>query len=144
MLHIRLNSFPVFRNYRDIDLALRFMDVLANAQISMNWNLLLNFAKLKQGMFKLHFSSYWSNVGTRGSWNVWICWPLGKRLGPKKLFWPVRLVFSTNRAVETLLTVHQKFFVNFKYSYRNRAIYELRYQFGSVYKSFMFIICTYS
>ena len=37
MLHTRLNNFPVFRNYRDIDFAVRCMDVLAtNAQISMN------------------------------------------------------------------------------------------------------------
>ena len=36
VLHTRLNNFPVFRNYRDIDFALRCMDVLAtNAQISM-------------------------------------------------------------------------------------------------------------
>ena len=37
MFHTRLNNFPVFRNYRDIDFALRCMDVLAtNAEISMN------------------------------------------------------------------------------------------------------------
>ena len=55
------------RNYRDIDFALccmRCMDVLeANDQISMNWNLILNFEKLKQGIFKRLFSSYWPNVG---------------------------------------------------------------------------------
>ena len=37
MFHTRLDNFPVFRNYRDIDFALRCMDVLAtNAQISKN------------------------------------------------------------------------------------------------------------
>ena len=37
----RLNDFSAFRNYRDIDFALRCMDVLAtNTQISMNWNLM--------------------------------------------------------------------------------------------------------
>ena len=37
LLHIRLNNFPVFRNYRDIDFVLGYMDVLAtNAQISLN------------------------------------------------------------------------------------------------------------
>ena len=38
----RLNNFPVFRKNRDIEFALRCMDVLAtNAQISMNRNLML-------------------------------------------------------------------------------------------------------
>ena len=37
MFHTRLNKFPVFRNYRDIDFVLRCVNVLAtNAQISMN------------------------------------------------------------------------------------------------------------
>ena len=37
MFHTRLNNVPVFRNYRDINFALRCMDVLAtNAQIKMN------------------------------------------------------------------------------------------------------------
>ena len=30
MFHTRLNNFPVFRNYRDIDFALRCIDVLSN------------------------------------------------------------------------------------------------------------------
>ena len=52
-LHTRLNNFPVFRNYRDIDFALRCMDVLAtNAQTSVNRNLMLNFVQLKQRIFK--------------------------------------------------------------------------------------------
>ena len=56
--------FFVFRNYRDIDFALCCMDVLAtNAQISMNWNLMLNFVNLKQRIFKRHSTSYWPNVG---------------------------------------------------------------------------------
>ena len=51
--HTRLNNIPVFRNYRDIDFALRCMDVLAtNAQISMYCNLMLNFVKFKQRIFK--------------------------------------------------------------------------------------------
>ena len=29
MFHTRMNNFPVFRGYRDIDFALRCMDVLA-------------------------------------------------------------------------------------------------------------------
>ena len=29
MFHTRLNNFPVLRNYRDIDFALRYMDVQA-------------------------------------------------------------------------------------------------------------------
>ena len=37
MIHTRLNNFPVFRNYRDIDFALPCVDVLAtSAQMSMN------------------------------------------------------------------------------------------------------------
>ena len=53
MFHIRLNNFPVFRNYRDIQFALHCMDDLAtDAKISMNWNLMLNFAKVKQRIFK--------------------------------------------------------------------------------------------
>ena len=36
-----------------------------NAQISMNWNLMLNFVKLKQRIIKRHSSSYWPNVGVR-------------------------------------------------------------------------------
>ena len=37
MFHTRLNNLPVFRNYRDVDFALRYTDVLeTNAQISMN------------------------------------------------------------------------------------------------------------
>ena len=64
MLHTCLNNFHVFRNYRDINFAMRCMDVLAtNAQISMNWNLMLNFVKLKQKIFKRHSTSYWTNVG---------------------------------------------------------------------------------
>ena len=64
MLHTRLNNFPVFRNIRDIDFALRCMVVLAtNTQISMNGNLMLNFVKLKQRIFKRHSISYWFNVG---------------------------------------------------------------------------------
>ena len=34
MFHTRLNNFPVFRNYRDIDFALSCMDVLAKSQCS--------------------------------------------------------------------------------------------------------------
>ena len=68
MLHIRLNNFPVFRNYRDIDFALRCMAVLAtNAKIAMNRYLILNFVKLKQRLFKRHSTSYWPNVGV-GYW----------------------------------------------------------------------------
>ena len=64
MFHIRLNNFPVFRNYRDIVFALHCMDDLAtNAKISMNWNLMLNFVKLKQRIFKRHSSFYWPNAG---------------------------------------------------------------------------------
>ena len=64
MLHIQLNNFLVLRNYRDIDFALRCIDVLAiNAQISMNLNLMLNFVKLKHRIFKRHSTSYWPNVG---------------------------------------------------------------------------------
>ena len=64
MIHTRLNNFPVFRNYRDIDFALRCMDVLAtNAQMSMNRKLMLNFVKLRQRIFKRHSTSYWPNVG---------------------------------------------------------------------------------
>ena len=53
-----LNHFPFFRNYCDIDFALRCVDVLAtNAQISMNWNLMLNFV-----IFKRHSTTSWPNV----------------------------------------------------------------------------------
>ena len=46
--HTCLNNIPGFRNYRDIDYALCCVDVLAtNAQISVYWNLMLNFVKLK-------------------------------------------------------------------------------------------------
>ena len=63
MLHTRLN-FLVSQNYRDIDFALRCMDILAtNVQISMNSNLMLNFMKLKQRIFKALSTSYWPNVG---------------------------------------------------------------------------------
>ena len=64
MLHTRLNNFPAFRNYRDIDFVLRCMDVLAtSAQISMNCNLILNFVALKHRIFKRHSTSYWPKVG---------------------------------------------------------------------------------
>ena len=60
MLHAPLNNFPVFRNYRNIDFALRCMDILAtNAQISM----MLNLVKLKQRIFKRHSTSHWPNNG---------------------------------------------------------------------------------
>ena len=36
MLHTRLNNFPVFRNYRDIDFALCCMDVLAKKRSNLN------------------------------------------------------------------------------------------------------------
>ena len=55
--------FSVFKTYRDTDFALRCMDILAtHAQISMNWNLMLNFVKLKQRIFNWHASSYWPNI----------------------------------------------------------------------------------
>ena len=64
IFHTRFSNFPVFRNYRDIGFALRYMDVLATSdQISMNWNLMLNFVKFKQSTFKRQPSSYWPNVG---------------------------------------------------------------------------------
>ena len=64
MFQTRLNSFPVFRNYHDIDFALGCMDVLAtNAQISMNWNLMLNFVNIKQSIFNRQPTSYWRNAG---------------------------------------------------------------------------------
>ena len=64
MFHTRLNHFPVFRNDRDIDFALHCLDVLAtNAQISINGNVMLNFVKLNQRIFKRHSSTYWPNVG---------------------------------------------------------------------------------
>ena len=58
IFHTRLINFLVFRNYRDIDFALRCM----HAQISMNWNFMLNFVKLKQRIFKRLSSSYWPTV----------------------------------------------------------------------------------
>ena len=64
MFHTRLNNFPVFRNYRDIDFALRCMAVLAtNIQIQMKRNLMLNFVTIKQRISKRRSSSYWPNVG---------------------------------------------------------------------------------
>ena len=64
MFHTRLNHFLVFKHCRDVDFALRYMDVLAtNAQISMNGNLMLNFMKLKPRIFKRHSTSYWPNDG---------------------------------------------------------------------------------
>ena len=64
MFLTRLDNFPIFRNYRDIDFALRCMDVLAtNAQISKNLDLMLNFMQLKQRISKRHSSSYWPNFG---------------------------------------------------------------------------------
>ena len=64
MVHTSLNNFPVFRNYRDIDFTWRCLDVLVtNAELSMNWNLMLNFVKLNQRIFKRHPSSYWPYVG---------------------------------------------------------------------------------
>ena len=69
MLYTDLNNFPVFRNYRDIDFALRYMDVLAtNAPVSMNRNLMLNFVKLKHRIFKRPSSSYWPNVEIGDTW----------------------------------------------------------------------------
>ena len=45
-------------------IAISILDVqTANAQISMNWNLMLNFVKLKQTIFKRHSSSYGPYVG---------------------------------------------------------------------------------
>ena len=37
MFHTRLNKFPVFRNYRDIDFALRCMDVLATLKFDVKF-----------------------------------------------------------------------------------------------------------
>ena len=64
MFHTGLNNFPVSKNYRDFDFALRSMDDLATkAQISVNWNLILNFVKFKQRILKRQNSSYWPYVG---------------------------------------------------------------------------------
>ena len=84
------------------------MDVLAtNAQISMNWNLMLNFLKLKQRIFKPHSSSCWPNVGGWGYWKFYIfnLWD------PNSSFLQSDQS-SVNLAVETLLTVRQRFFVS--------------------------------
>ena len=48
MFHTRLNNFPVFRNYCDINFALRCMDALAtNAQILMNLKFDVKFCETK-------------------------------------------------------------------------------------------------
>ena len=86
MFHTRLNNFPVFRNYRDIDFALA-----TNAQISMNWNLMLNFVKLKQRIFKRHSSSYWPNTGVGDIEKFKI---FNLLASAKKAFWPIRLELS--------------------------------------------------
>ena len=63
-MNIRLNNCPVFRNYRDIDFPLRFIGRSGNkVQRSMNRNSMLPFVKLKQNIFKRHFSPYWPNTG---------------------------------------------------------------------------------
>ena len=95
MFHARLNIFSVFINYRDVDFALRCIDVLAtNAQISMNRNLMLNCVKLKQRIFKRHASSYWPDVGVGDIEKIWIFNLLASACDPKKPFWPIRLEFS--------------------------------------------------
>ena len=110
MLHIRLNKFPVFRNYRDIEFALR-LDVLAtNAQISMNRNLKLSFVKLKQRIFKRHSTSYWPNVGVGDVENFkFVTSWQGPGTQKAILTNQIRLSY---RALETLFTVHQRFFVS--------------------------------
>ena len=59
MFHTRLNNFHVFRKFC-IALYGRYGN---KRSFSMNWNLMLNFLKLKQMIFKRHSSSYWPNVG---------------------------------------------------------------------------------
>ena len=82
------------------------MDVLAtNARISINWNLMLNFFKLKQRIFKPHSSSCWPNVGGWGYWKFYIL-----TSGTQTAV--LSNQSSVNLAVETLLTVHQRFFVS--------------------------------
>ena len=53
MFYVRLNNFPVFRNYRDIDFALRCMDVLAiNAQISNELKCEVKFCEIEAEDFQ--------------------------------------------------------------------------------------------
>ena len=67
-----MNNVPVLRNYRDIEFTLRCMDVLAsNAQISMNWNLMLNFVKSKKRIFTRHSSCDWPNTGLGETYSYW-------------------------------------------------------------------------
>ena len=100
--------------------ALCCMCVLAsNAQISMNWNLMLNFVKLKRRISKRHSSSYWPNIGVGDIERFAIFNLLASAWDPKSRFDQSDLS-SANRTVETLLVLHQRFFV------RCLAIY-LRY-----------------
>ena len=102
MFYTRLNNFPVFRNYRDIDFALHCMDVLAtDAQITMNWNLVLNFVKIKQMNFKRRPSSYLPNVGVGDIERFYMFNLLASAWHPKRRF-DQSDKSSVNRAVETL------------------------------------------
>ena len=112
MLRSSLNNFPVFRNYRDIDFALSCMDVLVtNAQVAMNWNLMLNFVKLKQRIFKWHSTSYWPNVGVGYLEKSLIFNFLASAWDSESHFDQLDQS-SDNRALETLLAVHQRLFVS--------------------------------
>ena len=61
MLDTRLNNFPVSRNYRNIDFALRCMDVLATNLSELKFD--AKFCELEAEDFQATFTSYWPNVG---------------------------------------------------------------------------------
>ena len=63
MFHTRLNNFPVFRNYHDIDFALRSMDVLATQSNINELEFYVKFCEIKAEDFKATFLILLANVG---------------------------------------------------------------------------------
>ena len=99
MFHARLNNFPVFRNYRDIDLALLCIGRSGNKCSNLNeLKFDVKFCNIKEERFKRHFSTYWPNVGVGDMEKAVLTNQIRAR--------------SANRAAETLLIMHQGFFVS--------------------------------
>ena len=72
---------------------------------------MLNFVEMKQRIFKRHSTSYWPNVGVEHLEKFYIFNFLASASDSKGPF-DQSDKSSDNRAVETLLTVHQRFSVS--------------------------------
>ena len=103
-------------------------------------HLMLIIVKLKQRIFKRHSSFYWPNIGVGDIENFAVCNLFTSARDPIKSLWPIRFELSEPCCVDCAPTILCEWLSNISdrlpyttYSYRSRAIYELRYKFGSVY-----------